>query len=312
MRRLGLIAFAMTLSSLAPLFGQTFGEFQGTVADPSGAVIAGAKVSVTNTSTGATREVETNASGSYNVPFLNPGVYNITAELEGFSTAQVSNRILEVGDVQEVNLTLTIGAVTEVIEVQAGAQMLDTSDTAIGTVIDQERIVELPINGRNYLNLVKLSPNVAAEQPAGGQANSRQGGERANQSISIAGQRMQYNRYTLDGVENTDPNFNTFVVRPSVDALQEFKVQTGVYSAQFGSAARSATSVSTKSATNSRAACCSSTRAARRCRARCPTPAMRSPPACWAGWTKRPARWVSPTSNSGRSTPTSTPKTPGA
>jgi len=133
-------------------------------------------------------------------------------------------------------MTLEIGAVTEVVEVEAGAQMLNTSDTAVGTVIDQQRIVELPINGRNYLNLVKLSPNVAAEQPAGGQGNSRQGGERANQSISVAGQRMQYNRYTLDGVENTDPNFNTFVVRPSVDALQEFKVQTGVYSAQYGKA----------------------------------------------------------------------------
>jgi hypothetical protein len=109
--------------------------------------------------------------------------------------------------------------------------------------------VELPINGRNFLNLVRLSPNVSAEQQAGGQANDRQGGERSNQSISVAGQRMQFNRYTLDGVENTDVNFNTFVVRPSIDALQEFKVQTGIYSAEYGRAT-SQINATTKSGSN--------------------------------------------------------------
>ncbi|MCB1021181.1 MAG: carboxypeptidase regulatory-like domain-containing protein [Acidobacteria bacterium] len=223
--------------AMSPAAAQTFGEINGTVTDPSGAVIAGAQVTVTNTATNVSRQVETNESGSFAVPFLNPGVYNLTAELTGFKTAQVLNRVVEVGDVQEVRFVMEIGAVTEVIEVQAGAQMLQTADSSLGTVIDQQRIVELPINGRNYLNLVKLSTNVSAEMPAGGQANSRQGGQRANQAISVGGQRQQYNRFTLDGVENTDPNFNTFVVRPSVDALQEFKVQTGVYSAQFGKAA---------------------------------------------------------------------------
>jgi hypothetical protein len=229
------VAFALMLGGV-PAAAQTFGEIAGSVTDPSGAVIAGATVTVTNRATNVSRQVETNAQGSYNVPFLNPGVYNLKAELEGFKIAAVNNRVLEVGDVQRVDFVMELGAVTEIIEVQAGAQMLQTADTSLGTVIDQQRIIELPINGRNYLNLVKLAPNVAAEQPAGGQANSRQGGSRANQSIAISGQRMQFNRYTLDGVENTDPNFNTFVVRPSVEALQEFKVQTGVYSAQFGKA----------------------------------------------------------------------------
>ncbi|MBI1354178.1 MAG: TonB-dependent receptor plug domain-containing protein [Acidobacteria bacterium] len=242
------VAFALLLAT-APVAAQTFGEISGTVSDPSGAVIAGAKVTITNTATNVAREVETNVQGLYSVPFLNPGVYDLQAELEGFKTATVSNRVVEVGDVQQVNFVMEIGAVSEVIEVQAGAQMLQTSDSSLGTVIDQQRIVELPINGRNYLNLVKLSTNVSAEMPAGGQANSRQGGQRANQAISVAGMRQQYNRFTLDGVENTDPNFNTFVVRPSVDALQEFKVQTGVYSAQFGKAA-SQINVTTKAGGN--------------------------------------------------------------
>jgi len=242
--------FAVLLAlAVSPAMAQTFGEISGTVSDASGAVIAGATVTVINTATNVEREVETNEAGSYSVPFLNPGVYNLSAELDGFKTAQVNDRVVEVGDVQQVNFIMEIGAVTEVIEVEAGAQMLQTADSSLGTVIDQQRIVELPINGRNYLNLVKLSTNVSAEMGSGGQANSRQGGERANQSISIAGQRQMYNRFTLDGVENTDPNFNTFVVRPSVDALQEFKVQTGVYSAQFGKSS-SQINVTTRSGSN--------------------------------------------------------------
>ncbi len=232
MQAYALLAVALLFS--LPASAQTFGEITGTVTDTTGAVIAGAKVTVTNEATNVARQVETNEVGAYDVPFLNPGVYTIQAETEGFKAARVAGRILEVGAVQQVNLAMEIGVVTEVVEVQAGAQMLNTRDTALGQVIDQQRIVDLPINGRNYLNLVKLSTNVTAEMGSGGQANSRQGGERANQSISIAGQRQMFNHFTLDGVENTDPNFNTFIVRPSVDALQEFKVQTGVYSAEFG------------------------------------------------------------------------------
>lgn len=241
--------FATLLLALAPAYAQNFGEFAGNVADPSGAVIAGARVTITNDATGVARTAETNEAGNYTVPFLNPGTYTITAESEGFRTARTPGLVLQVGAVVRNNFTLEVGVVTEVVEVEAAAQMLQTQDTAVGTVIDNERIVELPINGRNYLNLVKLSPNVSAEMQSGGQADSRQGGERANQAISIAGQRQQFNRYTLDGVENTDPNFNTFIVRPSVDAIQEFKVQTGVYSAEFGKATSQVT-VTTKGGTN--------------------------------------------------------------
>ncbi len=249
MKRCYAFALLALLLATVPAAAQTYGEVTGTVTDPSGAVIAGTKVTITNTATSAVREVETNEAGNFNVPFLTPGVYDLRAELEGFKTATQSGMIVQVGDVKNALFVLEIGAVTEVVEVQAAAQMLNTSDTALGQVISQQSIVDLPINGRNYLSLVKLSTNVSAEMGAGGQANSRQGGERANQSISISGQRQQYNRFTLDGVENTDPNFNTFVVRPSVDALQEFKVQTGVYSAEYGKAT-SQINVTTKAGSN--------------------------------------------------------------
>src|SRR5262249_37413520 len=97
-----------------------------------------------------------------------------------------------------------------------------------------KEIVELPLNGRNYLALVALAPNTTTISSPSGQAGSRQGGDRASQSISAGGQRIMFNYFTLDGVVNTDPNFNTYVVLPSIDALQEFKVQTGVYPAEFG------------------------------------------------------------------------------
>jgi hypothetical protein len=158
---------ALLLASL-PAVAQNFGELTGTVADPSGAVIAGASITITNDASGITRTAETNEAGSYNVPFLNPGIYTLSAALGGFNTSQIAGIIVQIGDVLRNDFTLEIGVVTEIIEVEAGAQMLQTSNTSVGTVIDNERIVELPINGRNYLNLVKLSPNVSAEMQSGG------------------------------------------------------------------------------------------------------------------------------------------------
>jgi hypothetical protein len=244
--------FAVLLVFLAvclPASAQTFGAITGTVTDSSSAVIAGANVTVTNVATGIARSVQTNEVGNYNVPFLNPGTYDLRAETQGFKQATRSGVLIQVGDVARVNFAMEVGAVTETIEVTGGAPLLQTESTALGTVIDQQRILELPMNGRNFLDLAKASINVTAEQGSGGQADSRQGGERANQSISIAGQRQQYNQFTLDGVENTDPNFNTYVVRPSVEALQEFKVQTGVYSAEYGKAT-SQVNATTRSGTN--------------------------------------------------------------
>jgi hypothetical protein len=133
-----------------------------------------------------------------------------------------------------LDITLQVGQVSESVEVSGTADLLQGENSTVGTVIGNKGIVELPLNGRQYLNLVALSPNTSTLAPASGQAGSRQGGDRANQSISAAGQRIMYDYFTLDGVNNTDPNFNSYVVLPSIDALQEFKVQTGVYPAEFG------------------------------------------------------------------------------
>ena len=149
-----------------------------------------------------------------------------------------------------VNFALELGTIAEMATVAGVSPLVETSNATVGTVIENRRIVELPLNGRNYLQLVALSPNVSAEFAGPGQAGDRQGGSRANQQLSISGQRREFNNYTLDGVDNTDVNFNTYIFLPSVDALEEFKVQTGVYSAEFGRGA-SQVNVVTKSGTNS-------------------------------------------------------------
>jgi hypothetical protein len=228
---------------------QTAGEIAGIVTDATGAVVPGATVTVTNQATSATRTTTTNEAGIYSFPSLIPGVYEIKVEMQGFRTLVQRDIRLEVQQIARINVTLEVGDVTESVEVRGGAILLDTDSATTGTVIEQKRIVDLPLNGRNFLQLVSLSPNVTYGFAMPGQVAGRQGGDRGNQNISVSGMRGTWNHYTLDGIENTDVNFNLYIMLPSVDALQEFKVQSGVYPAEFGRAA-SQINVSTKPGTN--------------------------------------------------------------
>jgi hypothetical protein len=247
--RLANYVVCLALLTAAPVFCQTFGDISGQVTDSTGGALTGAKVTATNIDTNATREAVSNDAGVYSFPSLQPGVYNVRVEKPGFKAVTRSKIQLEVQQSARLDIELPLGQVTETVEVSAQAALLSSENATVGTVIENRRIVELPLNGRNYLQLAAMAPNVSYGFPSAGQAGSRQGGIRADQSIAVAGQRANFNHYTLDGVENTDPNFNTFVVLPSIDALQEFKVQSGIYPAEFG---RSATqiNVSTKPGAN--------------------------------------------------------------
>jgi len=231
-----------------PAFAQTLGTITGEVKDSSGASIPGATVTAQNVATNAARTQQSNEVGAFAFPAMPPGTYLVKAELQGFKNAQ--NEVeLHVEQTLRVSLTLEVGAFQELTEVTAVTSLITTENATVGTVIENRRIVELPLNGRNYLSLIALSPNVSAGFAGAGQAGDRQGGSRANQQISISGQRREFNYYTLDGVDNTDVNFNTYIFLPSVDALEEFKVQTGIYSAEFGRAAGQV-NVVTKSGSN--------------------------------------------------------------
>ena len=167
-------------------------------------------------------------------PGLPPGSYRLKIELQGFKTAEIQTFKVDVQQRVRVDVPLQIGTVNETVTVAGRTALLNTESTTIGTVIENKVVTELPLNGRQYLNLVALAPNVNVLSPAAGQAGARLGGERAAQAISAGGQRIFFNYYTLDGVDNTDPNFQNYIALPSIDAIQEFKVQTGVYPAEFG------------------------------------------------------------------------------
>jgi hypothetical protein len=243
-----LLAVATVLA--LPAHGQTFGGITGVVMDSSGSVVVGAAVTVVNPQTNLTRSAVSNDTGNYNFPNLLPGVYNVRAEHAGFQTEIHNSVVLEVQQTARIDFRLTVGAVTQEVTVSGGAPLLNTENATIGTVIENRRIEDLPINGRNFVSLIALSPNVTTGQSSSGAlSGQRSGGERGAVSLAVAGVRRTYTYFTLDGITNTDVDWNTYAFLPSIDALQEFKVQTGVYSAEFGREAAQV-NISTKSGTN--------------------------------------------------------------
>jgi hypothetical protein len=249
MRFLKTCLAVLTLAAAIASAQSGTGEINGTVTDSTGAAVAGATVTITNPATGFNRIIRTNEGGVYSAPALQPGAYTIKVEREGFQSQSRAGVELQVGSAPSLNFTLAVGNVAEVIEVTGGAPVLETESTSVGTVIENKRIVELPLNGRNYLQLASLIPGATTNGPASSQGQQRMGGARNQFALNVAGQRVHFNHYSLDGMENTDPNFNTYLFLPSIDALQEFKVESGLFSAEYGRAIAQV-NVSTKSGTN--------------------------------------------------------------
>ena len=220
------------LVSAAPILAQTFGEITGEIRDSSGGIVVAAQVSVTNQATGGARTAKTNPDGVYSFPSLPPGLYDLRVTAPGFEVVTRKGIELQVQQTARIDFALTVGEVTQTIEISGGAPLLTTEDVTVGTVIENRRIVDLPLNGRNALGLVFLSPNVTF---GFGSSNVGLNGDRgAFSSVSIAGARPVFNHYTLDGLENTYVEGNSYAFLPSIDALQEFKIQSGVYPAEFG------------------------------------------------------------------------------
>ena len=241
-----LIAF---LAGLGPLVhAQTLGGITGVVKDTTGAVMRSATITATNTDTNAVRTAQTDNDGLYNFPAVPPGPYKVRVTAPGFQT-QERTLTLQVQQTAQSDFVLTIGSATQTIEVQSAESQINLTDATVGAVIGNKQIVDLPLNGRDFLQLVALSPGVTTGFGSPGQASLRQGGSRAQENYSIMGLRSTSNYYTLDGIDNTDVNFNLIIMQPSIDALQEFKVQTGVYPAQFGREAAQI-NAATRSGTN--------------------------------------------------------------
>ncbi len=224
----------MILAVAPRLSAQTAGGVSGHLTDQTGANLANTDVTLTDVETSTARSTKSTESGNYTFTEVPPGTYSLQVKHAGFKTSQSDTFQVQVQQSVRLDFTLQVGAVTESVEVMATSALLQADNASLGTVVENAQLKELPLNGRNYLGLVALASNVNTLSSGSGQAGSRLGGDRASQSIAVGGQRIMFDYYTLDGISNTDPDFNTYVALPSIDGIQEFKVQTGVYSAEFG------------------------------------------------------------------------------
>jgi hypothetical protein len=232
------------LSIPAALAQTATGQITGSVTDASGAVMPLVKITLTSQGTGLTRTTTTNETGAYSFPLLPVGAYSVTAERQGFSVARRSDINLNVDQVVRVDLQLAVGATTETVNVAATALTVDTESAGVGHVVTTKQVTELPLNGRNFLQLLFLG--AGAVQTTGEQGSMRQG---AGDAISINGSRPTSNNYLLDGTSNTDTALGTPAAILSVDAIQEFKEQTATYSAEYGFSANQVNIIS-KGGTN--------------------------------------------------------------
>ena len=205
------------------------GQITGTVRDSSGAVLPQVKVTIRGQDTGSSRETVTSGSGDYSFTLLPVGSYSVSAEEKGFSTAKRNDIRLNVDQVQRVDLSLSVGSTSETITVEAPSVAVETETAGVGQVVNERQVTQLPLNGRNFLQLLFLS--AGAVQTSGEQGSMRQG---EGDAISINGARPTSNNYLLDGMVNTDTSLNTPAVVLSVDAIQEFKEQTATYTAEYG------------------------------------------------------------------------------
>ncbi|KAA6460422.1 carboxypeptidase regulatory-like domain-containing protein [Acidobacteria bacterium AB60] len=224
----------------------------GTVTDASGSLIEGAKVVVTNRGTGVTTETETNKTGQYRTPPLKIGEYTVDIQRDGFKQFNEAGVVLDIGAVHQINAVLEVGKVVDTVQVQASTEeLLQKSDSSVGTVITNQDIEELPLNGgtagRDYLQLAALSPGTTPAVPS----STGNGG-----GIGIGGLAGTQAAFLLDGIDNNNQEILTAhsgqkeIIKPSIDAISEFKVLTTSYSSEFGRSASGVVSVDTKSGTN--------------------------------------------------------------
>ena len=226
------------------------GTFVGTVHDASGAVVSGAVVTVTNVETNVAHKTTTNEQGEYNVSHLIPGVYSVSVEQAGFKTAVESNIKLDITQVLRVDFSLVPGVVSEHIEVSAVEPLVESQTSSIGQIIEESQVRQLPLNGRNFLQLAYLSPGVNQGQAGIVQQGGIPENERGNGAVQVNGLMATNNNFLLNGFDNNEQQIGFEVLQPPVEAIDEFKVQTNSFGADIGKGG-AVVNVAIKSGTNS-------------------------------------------------------------
>jgi len=205
------------------------GTILGSVTDTTGAIVSNANVTVTNTATNTDFRTVTSSAGDFNAPSLNPGPYKVTVEAAGVQKFLTTGIVLTVNQRVRVDALLKPGAVTETVETSAQSVTLNTDSTELSNLISQQQVEDLPLNGRNFMQLLLVG---AGAVTVGGEQGTMRQGE--GNAISVNGGRPEGNNYTLDGLVNTDAALVTPAVILSQDAIQEFKVSSGTYTADMG------------------------------------------------------------------------------
>src|SRR5205807_493302 len=231
-------------------FGQiSTATLTGIVQDSTGAVLPNVTVSVRNTDWNTTQSTTTNETGTYVLPVLNPGNYSITAESPGFKTFVREGAVLQLNQLCRIDIRLDLGSNEETVEVNEAAPLVETETSSRGSVIDRRKITELPLDGRDYNQLALLAPGAAPSTPRLSALNFKG-------AINVNGNRVFNNTFLLDGVDNLSYSSsyrgeNVQIVQPSIEALQEFKIQTNAYSAEFGRSSGAVINAAIRSGSNS-------------------------------------------------------------
>ncbi|MBK7930366.1 MAG: TonB-dependent receptor [Bryobacterales bacterium] len=247
------VLLALLLAPTGALYAQATAQLTGEVTDNSGAAAPGAEVAATATATGVERTVTTNDSGSYTIPFLAPGEYRIKVTKQGFQTISRDTVRLEVNQTARLDFTLTVGSVSETVQVTGAAPLIESDSSAIGQVVEKKAIEDLPLNGRNFVQLATLGPGVVGVGfGAKGtiMSGTRPDDLRPGSELFANGNREGSNNFLIDGIDNNERLTLAIALRPSVEAVQEFKIQTNLFAADQGRNAGATINVLTKSGSN--------------------------------------------------------------
>lgn len=224
-------------------------QIHGIVLDPTGAAVVGAQINAISTATGASQSTVSGSDGTFALPGLQVGGYSLEVTAEGFSKYKQSGIVLQVGQNVQINVSLKVGSASQEVQVSADAAMVETQDTSISQVMDQERIVDLPLNGRQATDLILLSGGAA--QPPNASSRVVTSHDYVNSvGVSVSGGQINGNNYLLDGGDNNDSHSNVNMPFPFPDALQEYNVQTSGISSRYGLHPGSVINVVTKQGGN--------------------------------------------------------------
>jgi hypothetical protein len=248
-----MMACAMALAIAPRAFGQATASFSGTVVDKSGAAVSGATVKATSQDNGAVREAKTDDTGHYVMALMPRGNYTIRVEFQGFQPAESKDVLLQVDEQREIDFTIAPASVSSAVEVVATPVAVETTNATLGQVITSQEVAQLPLNGRDFVQLAILTPGTTAETNPNSFFTTGASSEvaaRGSYSLSVGGSRPNSTDWLLDGVDNNELTAGGIAIFSSIDSIQEFKVLTYSYSAQFGTRAGPTVLVTTKSGSN--------------------------------------------------------------